>query len=132
MTKEVPESLLYLLKIQSLGPKKIASLYKNLGITTIKDLRTACQQGKLRDLAGFGVITELNLLRGIALLEKTSGRALLPVAFSDGNKVINYLKNCGKIDILSIGRQVCQRVPRRRYLVGISTIIVSRSPVLSF
>ena len=102
LTKEVPESLLYLLKIQSLGPKKIASLYKNLGITTIKDLRTACQQGKLRDLAGFGVITELNLLRGIALLEKTSGRALLPVAFSDGNKVINYLKNCGKIDILSI------------------------------
>ena len=102
LTKELPESLLYLLKIQSLGPKKVASLYKNLGITSIKDLRTACQQGKLRDLDGFGVITELNLLRGIALLEKTSGRALLPVAFSDGNNLINYLKNCDKIDALSI------------------------------
>jgi len=102
LTKEVPESLLYLLKIQSLGPKKVASLYTNLGITSIKDLRTACQHGKLRNLDGFGVITELNLLRGIALLEKTSGRALLPVAFSDGNNLINYLKNCDKIDALSI------------------------------
>jgi len=59
-------------------------------------------QGKLRNLDGFGVITELNILRGIALLEKTSGRALLNVAFSDGNNYIEYLKNCDKIDAINI------------------------------
>ena len=102
LTKEIPKGLLDLLKIQSLGPKKVASLYKNLGITSIKKLRDACLQGKLRNLDGFGVITELNILRGIALLEKTSGRALLNVAFSDGNNYIEYLKNCDKIDAINI------------------------------
>ena len=102
LTEEIPKGLLDLLKIQSLGPKKVASLYKNLGITSIKKLRDACLQGKLRNLDGFGVITELNILRGIALLEKTSGRALLNVAFSDGNNYIEYLKNCDKIDAINI------------------------------
>ena len=102
LTKETPKGLLDLLKIQSLGPKKVASLYRDLGITSIKKLRDACLQGKLRNLDGFGVITELNILRGIALLEKTSGRALLNVAFSDGNNYIEYLKNCDKIDAISI------------------------------
>ena len=102
LTKEIPTGLLDLLKIQGLGPKKVASLYKNLGITSIKKLRYACLQGKLRNLDGFGVITELNILRGIALLEKTSGRALLNVAFSDGNNYIEYLKNSDKIDAINI------------------------------
>jgi len=102
LTKEIPKGLLDLLKIQSLGPKKVASLYRSLGITSIKKLRDACLQGKLRNLDGFGVITELNILRGIALLEKTSGRALLNVAFSDGNNYIEYLKNCDKIDAINI------------------------------
>ena len=102
LTKEIPKGLLGLLKIQSLGPKKVASLYRNLGITSIKKLRDACLQGKLRNLDGFGVITELNILRGIALLEKTSGRALLNVAFSDGNNYVEYLKNCDKIDAINI------------------------------
>jgi len=102
LTQEIPNGLLDLLKIQSLGPKKVASLYRNLGITSIKKLRDACLQGKLRNLDGFGVITELNILRGIALLEKTSGRALLNVAFSDGNNYIEYLKNCDKIDAINI------------------------------
>jgi len=59
LKKEVPAGLLDLLKIQSLGPKKVASLYKNLGITSIKELRNACLQEKLRNLDGFGIITEL-------------------------------------------------------------------------
>ena len=102
LTKETPKGLLDLLKIQSLGPKKVASLYRDLGITSIKKLRDACLQGKLRNLDGFGVITELNILRGIALLEKTSGRALLNVAFSDGNNYVEYFKNCDKIDAINI------------------------------
>ena len=102
LTKEIPKELLDLLKIQGLGPKKVASLYRNLGISSIKELRDACLEGKLRNLDGFGVITELNILRGIALLEKTSGRALLNVAFSDGNNYLEYLKSFDKIDSVNI------------------------------
>ena len=98
LKKEIPEGLLIMLEISGLGPKKVAALYRNLGIKTIKQLRQACINGKLRDLDGFGKITEQNILRGISLMEKTSGRVLLNVAYEDGINYLNYLKQYKKIE----------------------------------
>jgi len=102
LKKEIPDSLLTLLEIPSLGPKKVSSLYKILNIKTVAELKKACQSGSLRDLDGFGEITERNILRGIQLMEKTSGRVLLNVAYSDGVKYIEYLKKYDKIIRVSI------------------------------
>ena len=102
LKKEIPEDLLKMLNISTLGPKKVSALYKNLKIKTIDELRKACIEGKLRDLEGFGEITEKNILRGIQLLEKTSGRVLLNVAYNDGEFYLEYLKKCKEIEEISI------------------------------
>ena len=39
LKKEIPEDLLKMLEIQGLGPKKVAAIYKNLGIKTISELK---------------------------------------------------------------------------------------------
>ncbi len=102
LKKEVPTGLIDLLGIPGLGPKKVAALYKNLQITTREELRDAASNGKLRILEGFGEITERNILRGIQLLQKTSGRVLLNVAYDDGLKYLKYMKKCKKITKLDI------------------------------
>jgi len=102
LKKEIPEGLLAMLNISGMGPRKVSALYQNLGIKTIEELRQACLDGKLRDLEGFGETTEQNILRGIQLMDKTSGRALLNVAYEDGENYINYLKKYNKIKRLSI------------------------------
>lgn len=102
LKKEVPTGLIDLLGIPGLGPKKVAALYKNLGITTLEELRDAASNRKLRALEGFGEITERNILRGIQLLQKTSGRVLLNVAYEDGLKYLTYMKKCIKITKLDI------------------------------
>lgn len=102
LKKEIPEGLLAMLNISGMGPRKVSALYQNLGIKTIEELRQACLDGKLRDLEGFGETTEQNILRGIQLMDKTSGRALLNVAYEDGENYINYLKKYDKIKRLSI------------------------------
>jgi DNA polymerase (family 10) len=102
LKKEVPTDLIDLLGIPGLGPKKVAALYKNLGITGIQDLKKAASNGKLRILEGFGEITERNILRGIQLLEKTSGRVLLNVAYDDGTRYLKYLNKCKKIKKINI------------------------------
>ena len=102
LKKEIPEGLLTMLNIPVLGPKKVSTLYKNLGIKTIEELKQACLDKKLRNLEGFGEVTENNILRGIQLLDKTSGRALLNIAYEDGEKYIDYLKKCKKIEKVSI------------------------------
>ncbi len=102
LKKEIPPELLKMLDISGLGPKKIAAVYNKLGIKTIEELRKAAQKGKLRDLEGFGEITEKNILRGIQLMDKTSGRVLLNVAYHHGNKYVEYLKKHKKIKRLSL------------------------------
>ena len=109
LKKEIPEELLLMLEISGLGPKKVATLYQKLGIKTIKQLRQACLDNKLRELDGFGAITEQNILRGISLMEKTSGRVLLNVAYEDGINYINYLKQNKKIERLSIAGSLRRR-----------------------
>ncbi len=65
LKKEVPSGLIPLLKLQGLGGKKIAKLYQELGIEDIESLRQACEQEKVRGLAGFGKKTEENILSSI-------------------------------------------------------------------
>jgi len=121
LKKEIPEGLLVMLDILGLGPKKVASLYNNLGIETIEQLRTACIEGKVRNLDGFGEITERNILRGIQLKEKTSGRVLLNLAIEDSNNYIDYLKKCKEIDELSIAGSL----RRKKETIGDIDILTS-------
>jgi DNA polymerase (family 10) len=102
LKKEFPAGLLELLSIPGLGPRKVADMYKKLGITTIQELQEAAENGRLRVLKGFGEITERNILRGIRLREKTSGRVLLNVAYEDGVRYHAYLKKCSAIKKLDI------------------------------
>lgn len=121
LTKEIPPSLLELLKIQGLGPKKVAAIYKERGITTIDELKKAAQQQKLRDLDGFGAVTENNILRGIALQSKTSGRSLLHHALQQGTQYVDYLKKQSGIEQISIAGSL----RRRKETIGDIDILVS-------
>jgi len=123
LIKEVPPSLLDLLDIQGLGPKKVAVLYKKVGITTIDELQKAARQHKLQDLDGFGATTENNILRGIALQSKTSGRSLLHHALQQGNQYVDYLKKQSEIDQISIAGSL----RRRKETIGDIDILVSSS-----
>jgi DNA polymerase (family 10) len=125
LKKEVPSGLIDLLSIPGLGPKKVAAMYSKLGITTLKELQEAATAGKLRGLFGFGEITEKNILRGIQLLEKTSGRVLLSVAYKDGMEYIAYLKTCTQLQNIDVAGSL----RRMKETIGdIDILISSKDP----
>ena len=121
LKKEIPPELLKMLDISGLGPKKIAAVYNKLGIKTIEELRKAAEEGKLRNIEGFGEITEKNILRGIQLMDKTRGRVLLNVAYHHGSKYIEYLKKHKKIKRLSLAGSL----RRMRETIGDIDILAS-------
>lgn len=61
-----PESLFELFHLQGLGAKKVAKLFHDSHIASIDDLRHACEQGRIAQLAGFGEKTQQKLLLAIA------------------------------------------------------------------
>jgi DNA polymerase (family 10) len=77
---EVPPSLVDLLRIPGLGPKTVRQIWLELGILSMEDLRQAAEAGTLRGLRGLSARTEQLILEGIARLESTPQRMLLPRA----------------------------------------------------
>ena len=63
---EFPAAILELFSISGLGAKKIKALYENLKISSIEQLRQACESGKVAELPGFGETTQTKICEAIA------------------------------------------------------------------
>ena len=50
----VPKSVLDLLNVPKLGPKKCAALFNELGIESLEQLKAACEANQVQALSGFG------------------------------------------------------------------------------
>ena len=70
LAQEVPPSLIDLLRVEGIGPKRAWQLYETLGVTNLAALKAAAQAGKLRELPKMGAKSEAKILQGIAELEK--------------------------------------------------------------
>jgi DNA polymerase (family 10) len=92
ITKELPASLLQLLKVQGMGPKKAALVYRELGVKTLDDLDRAAKAGSLARLKGMGEKTEANILRAIQDLKAMGGRISQAAALVHASDIIAYLK----------------------------------------
>src|SRR5256712_11034682 len=80
LLKKYPATILDLLQLQSLGPKKVAFLWSNFKAGTVAAVEKLAREEKLRDLAGFGEKSEQNILRAVGVFKKSSGRFLVHTA----------------------------------------------------
>jgi DNA polymerase (family 10) len=70
---EFPPAILQLFSISGLGAKKIKALYEQLHISSIEQLREACESGKVAELSGFGEATQTKICQAIEQRAKHSG-----------------------------------------------------------
>ena len=89
---EVPVSLLEILEVPDVGPKKVALFWKQAGITSLNELEIAAQERQLRSLPGMGEKSEQRILEGIAALRRRSHRMTLGVARPIGLRWIEWLR----------------------------------------
>ena len=62
---EFPEGILELFSIPGLGAKKIKALYDQLRVSSIEQLRQACEAGRVAELPGFGETTQAKICKSI-------------------------------------------------------------------
>ena len=77
LRQQVPPGVLQMTRIPGLGPKKAAALHKELGLTTLEQLRAACEAGQVAALKGFGKKTQQAILEGLAQVATAGQRLLL-------------------------------------------------------
>ena len=73
---EIPESVLAILRIPGLGPKRAALLYRELEVKTLDQLREACESHRVQELKGFGAKMEATILDGIGIAAEADRRFL--------------------------------------------------------
>src|SRR5882762_3818442 len=62
---QFPPGIFELFGLPGLGAKKIKALYDQLGISSIEQLRKACEEGRVAELPGFGQTTQQKLCDAI-------------------------------------------------------------------
>lgn len=73
---KTPPGILDLLKIKGLGPKKICTIWKELGIESMGELLYACEENRLLLYKGFGAKTQQNIQEAIQFYLANQGNYL--------------------------------------------------------
>lgn len=70
---ETPGGIMEMMAIKGLGPKKIASIWKEMGIESIGELEYACNENRLVAFKGFGAKTQDSILENIRYFQQNLG-----------------------------------------------------------
>jgi DNA polymerase (family X) len=122
--RRTPESLLELLRLGPLGPKRVKTLYDQLGIKSADDLAAAIEAGRIHGLRGFGPKIEQRLMDALAHRVEEEPRLLLAAVEGIARDLVEHLKGAkgvGEVVIAGSYR-------RRKETVGDLDILVTASP----
>lgn len=72
LREDTPAGVQEMLNLKGIGAKKVRTIWKELGVHSIKSLKDACQQHKVSELKGFGEKTEKQILEQLKYLEATA------------------------------------------------------------
>ena len=93
LLKKYPATLLELLRLQSLGPKKVLFLWQTFQVCTVEGVEKLAREGKLQDLPGFGEKSEQNILKATQSAKRSSGRFKISTAEDEAQKFSAYITN---------------------------------------
>jgi DNA polymerase (family 10) len=120
---EVPPSLVELLRVPDLGPKKAALFWRQLGVTNLAELEAAAREGKLRSLPGMGEKSEAKVLAGLEALSRRSDRIPLGRALPLAEELLEYLRGLPGVQAAVAGGSL----RRRRETIGDLDLLVAAS-----
>ena len=109
LKKKIPTGLVEVTRIPGLGPKRARLLHQELGVSSLDDLRTAAESGRLKDVQGFGKKAEENVL--LALEAGADGgaqrRILLSQALEVGERLVEGLRPvASKVELAGSARRM--------------------------
>ena len=124
-----PAALSDLMKIEGLGPKRIKTLYEQLHISSLDDLKQAAHNGQIRELKGFGSKTEAMILLRAEHFNGTEKRSRLLDAEETAKPLLAHLKKTKGIKDITLAGSF----RRRKETVGDLDILVTatkNSPIM--
>lgn len=121
LTSQLPESLVEMVRLPGLGPKRPKQIYDTLGIETLDQLEEAARSGRLRELRGLGATLERRILQGISDHKAASGRCRLAEADAYVQPLVAFLRDIPGVKAV----EVAGSYRRRRETIGDVDVLVA-------
>ncbi len=102
LTEEIPETVLDIVNIPSVGPKKAKLFFERLNVKSVKELSSAVASGRLEGLPGVKEKTIDNIRRGIRLLREGQERMNLGVAVGVADQFVAALRKMPEVKEIAV------------------------------
>jgi DNA polymerase (family 10) len=106
LAADTPIGLYDLMRIKGLGPKRIRTLYADLGIDSLDKLEAAALAGRLATLPGIGPGTEKKIIESIAFARAARGRRRLFAALEVAERLLEWLHTLDGVSRAEIAGEV--------------------------
>lgn len=121
LQKETPPQLAEVMKLEGIGPKRAKVLHQKLGVETLQGLEKVAQQGRIRNLSGFGEKTEENILDALERYQGREQRMKLAQAEAIAEPLVDYFQSVPGVKKVVIAGSY----RRRKETVGDLDILVA-------
>jgi DNA polymerase (family X) len=134
-----PEGIVEMMGIKGIGPKKIATIWRELGIENVGELYYACNENRLIEAKGFGLKTQEEIMKVIEFRMASDGKFLYARVEAEANELFQKLKNSVPDALLSFTgeyRRRCEIITELTFLSGTAyhdadMVILSNSGILN-
>lgn len=92
LLNSTPPGVMEMFNIKGIGPKKIAVLWKELGIDNLHELELACLNGTVSKVKGFGGSTQQKILDSLAFIKDQAGKLRMDKAELVAQRITNALQ----------------------------------------
>jgi DNA polymerase (family 10) len=123
LLSEIPVTVLEMLRIPGVGPKKVKLFMDRQKIMTIEQLEEAARSGRLRKLPGMGEKTEQEILRGIGHVREYSKRTDLGLAWEIATSIMEQLRASAPVEHM----EAAGSLRRMKETIGDIDILVTSS-----
>src|ERR1043166_6838399 len=110
LREQYPPGLFEMLRVPSLGLKKIGILYSTLGVSNLEELEAAARDGRIAKLKGFGAKTQEKILENIATAKTRVSHFLLPFGLETGESIREQLPTIQEISDAEVTGSVRRRL----------------------
>jgi DNA polymerase (family X) len=121
MLAATPPGVVEMLRIKGIGPKKVRTIWKELGTETVEELLDACEQDKLSKLKGFGAKTQENIKQALLFTQQNRGKLLYAEAEPSAEELLQTIKQVlpdAKVEVVGDVRRRMEIVESLQFVVG--------------